>query len=396
MTWVLVFLGFSALIILHEAGHFVAAKAVGMRVEKFFLFFPPKLVSIKRGETEYGIGMIPLGGFVKITGMNPDEVHPPSDREPAKASRLTTLMEGDAAGGEDDFEPLPADIVERAYYNQPVWKRVIVIGAGPAVNIVLAFIILVVLSLTAKEAVGPDLNVERVTSDSPANGRIEPGDRVVSVDGRTLNFPDMKADDRADFFRTQIGTHSCADGVTDQGCPATTPVQIVVDRDGRKVSLAVTPTYDTEAKQVLLGVQFTPAHVEPAGNSIGDATGDALDQMWFVSSRTVTTIGRIFNTEQRKQVSGVVGTSDSLHQAFDFDTRLAIFVLALISLSLGIVNLFPFLPLDGGHIFWSVVEKLRGRPVAFSTMEKASVVGFALVMVLFFVGLSNDVGRLTN
>src|SRR5215203_1011024 len=74
MSWLLAFLGFAALIILHEFGHFIAAKATGMRVERFFLFFPPKLFSIRRGETEYGIGMIPAGGFVKITGMNPEEL----------------------------------------------------------------------------------------------------------------------------------------------------------------------------------------------------------------------------------------------------------------------------------------------------------------------------------
>src|SRR5829696_9537065 len=74
LYWVLTVAGFVFLIIIHEFGHFVAAKATGMRVERFFLFFPPKLVSIKRGETEYGIGMIPLGGFVKITGMNPEEL----------------------------------------------------------------------------------------------------------------------------------------------------------------------------------------------------------------------------------------------------------------------------------------------------------------------------------
>src|SRR6185295_11826890 len=85
MSWLLIFLGFSALIILHEFGHFIVAKWTGMRVERFFLFFPPKLVSIKRGETEYGIGMIPLGGFVKITGMNPEELEqrrPGSSPEP--------------------------------------------------------------------------------------------------------------------------------------------------------------------------------------------------------------------------------------------------------------------------------------------------------------------------
>ena len=111
MSWVLAFLGFAVLIILHEAGHFTAAKAVGMRVERFFLFFPPKVWSIKRGETEYGIGAIPLGGYVRITGMNPEE-------------------------------EIPEEVAHRAYYRQPVWKRIVVIGAGPAVNIVLAFVIL--------------------------------------------------------------------------------------------------------------------------------------------------------------------------------------------------------------------------------------------------------------
>ena len=120
MTWILAFAGFAALIILHELGHFAAAKATGMRVERFFLFFPPALISQRRGETEYGIGAIPLGGFVKITGMNPDE-------------------------------ELPPEVAPRGYYHQPVWKRIVVIGAGPAVNIVLAFLILFVLSFGARD-----------------------------------------------------------------------------------------------------------------------------------------------------------------------------------------------------------------------------------------------------
>ena len=85
MSWFLAFAGFAALIVLHEFGHFIAAKATGMRVERFFLFFPPKLVSVKRGETEYGIGAIPLGGFVKITGMNPEELEPRIRRDSEEA-----------------------------------------------------------------------------------------------------------------------------------------------------------------------------------------------------------------------------------------------------------------------------------------------------------------------
>jgi len=106
MSWLLAFVGFAALIVLHEFGHFLAAKATGMRVERFALFFGPLLVKFRRGETEYGIGPIPLGGYVRITGMNPDE-------------------------------ELPPEIAPRAYYRQPVWKRIVVIAAGPLVNLVL-------------------------------------------------------------------------------------------------------------------------------------------------------------------------------------------------------------------------------------------------------------------
>jgi RIP metalloprotease RseP len=120
MSYVLAAAGFAALIILHELGHFTAAKAVGMRVERFFLFFPPAIAKFRRGETEYGIGAIPLGGFVKITGMNPDE-------------------------------KLSAEVAPRAYYRMPVWKRIVVIAAGPAMNLLIAFVLLFGLAFGAQK-----------------------------------------------------------------------------------------------------------------------------------------------------------------------------------------------------------------------------------------------------
>src|ERR1700679_2455505 len=112
MSWVLTILGICALIVLHELGHFTVAKAVGMRVERFSLFFPPKIAGIKRGETEYMIGAIPAGGYVKITGMDPDEI-----------------------------KTLAPEVAARAYYNQPPWKRIVVILAGPGVNLLIAFLL---------------------------------------------------------------------------------------------------------------------------------------------------------------------------------------------------------------------------------------------------------------
>ena len=205
MNWVLIVLGFSALIVLHEAGHFFAAKATGMRVEKFFLFFPPTLVSVKRGETEYGIGAIPAGGYVKISGMNPDEELPP-----------------EAEG--------------RGYYDQPVWKRIVVIGAGPAVNIALAFVILYVLALGAAQ---PNGTVEKVLPDTPAAAKLHAGDEVLAVDGnRHVGVDGL---DRVVRFRNAVDSHRCA-GREVNGCRAVTAAILTVRRDGESSSSPSAPS----------------------------------------------------------------------------------------------------------------------------------------------------------
>jgi regulator of sigma E protease len=399
VTWVLVIVGFSALIILHEFGHFIVAKATGMRVERFFLFFPPKLISIKRGETEYGIGMIPLGGFVKITGMNPEELEQEEETEDwqqdPEAGRDTPqgLLSRVEASGQDpsEREQLPPDVLKRAYYNQPVWKRVAVIAAGPAMNILIAFVILFFLAFSVQQVTGPGLKIAEVTQDSAAKGQLQPGDQVVSIDGKTLSGEN--GTDRADDFRTLIGSHKCAGQQTD-GCQAAAPVTVVVDRSGQQVPLQISPRYDPGAKQVLLGVRFEPTDTGPVATTVPEAADWAVDTMWLVTSKTVSAIARIFLPEQREQLSGPVGSSRALNEAIGFSAQEAFFVLAVISLSLGVINLFPFLPLDGGHIFWSLVEKVRGRRVPFSVIERASAIGFLLILLLFVVGLSNDLGRL--
>jgi regulator of sigma E protease len=357
MNWVLIFLGFSLLIILHEAGHFFAAKATGMRVERFFLFFPPKLVSIKRGETEYGIGMIPAGGFVKISGMNPDE-------------------------------ELPEGEERRGYYRQPVWKRIVVIGAGPAVNIVLAFLILFVLALNSDK---PASTVEKVLPETPAAAAgLKPGDEILAVDGS--RYANRDSIGRIEGFREEVAAHECAGKQVD-GCRAATPVTLTVNRGGETQQIKVRPEYSGAEKRALIGFGYgtEPAHLGP-----GSAASKAGDVMWLVASRTATVFARLFEAEKRKEVSGVVGVSAVANETIDVSTERSFLLLALVSLSLGLINLFPFLPLDGGHIFWSLVEKVRGKPVPYRTMERAGALGFVLVIMLFFLGLSNDIGRLTG
>jgi regulator of sigma E protease len=356
MSWLLAFLGFAALIILHEAGHFAAAKAVGMRVERFSLFFPPLLGRVRRGETEYAVGAIPLGGYVKITGMNP-------------------------------AEEIPPEVEHRAYYRQPVWKRIVVIGAGPAVNIVLAFLLLTAyLLIWGVPRLETTNTVEALAKGGAAAQTLQVGDRVVAVDGR-------RGDPEA--LREQVATHRCAGEPVD-GCRATTAARVTVVRDGRERTFSITPIYEADVGRPLLGFTYGGERVFEPVAGLGDAVTRSADQMWFFTTTTVETIAGIFESEKRKEISGVVGSYEVTRQAITLSTDRAVFLLAVISLSLGIINLFPFLPLDGGHIFWAVAEKLRGRAIPFSVMERAGFVGFALVIALFMVGLTNDIGRLTG
>jgi len=347
------FVGFALLIILHELGHFAAAKAVGMRVERFSLFFPPLLGRVRRGETEYAIGAIPLGGYVKISGMSPDE-------------------------------DLPPEVVPRAYLNQPVWKRVVVITAGPAVNLVIAFVLIWLLLVAQGQVVGLGREVGPIDRGSPAAAVLREGDEIVSVDGVT----------EQEDMPQQIAAHICA-GQPKDGCRAVSPATLVVERDGRRRTIEVTPVYDARLGRTRLGFSFSGREYEAMG--AGEAVGESFAVMWNVTELTVTSIAKLFYDEEaRKEVSGVVGSYEVTRQSFDAEFELAVRILALISLSLAVINLFPFLPLDGGHIFWAVAEKVRGRRIPFHVMEKASVVGFVLVIALFAIGFSNDLGRLTG
>jgi len=353
MTWVLAFLGFAALIILHEFGHFAAAKKVGMRVERFALFFPPLILKRRRGETEYGVGAIPLGGYVRITGMNPNEEIPP-------------------------------DVAPRAYYRQPVWKRIVVIAAGPGMNFLICFLILFGLFLANGKALTPD-SVAARGLEAPALGVLRPGDRIVSVDGRPGDPERIAA---------QVNTHRCA-GRARAGCVAATPALVTVRRDGRTLTFRLRPRYDAtpgiRRMRIGFGYEARTATVGPA-----EAASLSVRAMWDVSAKTLDAIAGVFNPAKRKELGSVVGGYEVTRQAISLDATRALTILAFISLSLALINLFPFLPLDGGHIFWALAEKVRGRPIPFAVMERAGAIGFVLVLLLFFVGLSNDIGRLTG
>jgi regulator of sigma E protease len=367
MSWVLTLLGFMMLIVLHELGHFTAAKAVGMRVERFSLFFPPKLFGVRRGETEYMVGAIPAGGFVKITGMSPQEL-----------------------------EGLEPEAARRAYYNQSPWKRIVVILAGPGVNLVIAFLLFWAILLTGSlagtttlENLNPSVHT-RVPSTSvaviekgePADGTLRLGDRILAVDGRPVNV--------ASAIHA-ISTHRCA-GVQSEGCRAATPVQLTVERDGHRVALSVYPRYNKAAQRMLVGFGFGAT-----AKSYGPLTaaGTALGEMWGITKQTLTNIFHAFtNARDRHQISSIVGITVFTQEAVVAGAGYALVILGFVSLALAVINLFPFLPLDGGHVLWSLAEKVRGRRVSLAAMWRFSSVGIVLLAFLVINGLSNDITRL--
>jgi len=369
MSWALAILGIVVLVVLHELGHFAVAKAVGMRVERFSLFFPPTLARVRRGETEYAIGAIPAGGYVKITGMNPEEI--------------------------SGLEP---ELARRAYYMQSPWKRIAVILAGPGVNLLIAFAIFWAILASGSfngdatlanlnpsvQTVVPTTSVQAVPAGNAAYGVLRRGDRILAVDGRRATV--------ASAMHT-ISSHRCAGPLVD-GCRASTPVQLTVMRGGRLLTLSITPRYSRAVGRMLVGFNFGAA---PKHYGALAAAGVAAQEMWRTTTNLLSSIGRAFTSAQvRHQFHSIVGITELAHESVAAGTGYALVFLGFISLVLAVINLFPFLPLDGGHVAWSLAEKLRGRRISLAAMYRYSSVGIVLLLFLVINGVSNDISRISG
>jgi regulator of sigma E protease len=412
MSWAIAIGGICALIILHEFGHFAVAKLVGMRVERFSLFFPPKLVGIRRGETEYSIGALPLGGYVKITGMNPEEITP-SLREYAKqigadkarvepGPRVLMRVDDEWRDVTADLSPeAVADAAEdqrRGYFNQPPWKRIAVIAAGPGVNLVIAFVIF--WGLLWSGSVGGDITLTNLVpsiqtikpsttavlqteSGSPAARALKSGDKVLAVDGVHGAFSRISA---------QINSHRCA-GAQTADCNAATPAQITVQRGKRILTIPVRPRYDAGLKRMRIGFSYgQPKSFGPAAAGV-----TALDEMVHITGQTVGNLGKALTSSQtRKQLHSIVGISQATNTFVAAGAGYGFVIIGFVSLVLGVLNLFPFLPLDGGHIAWAIAEKIGRRRISVATMWRFSSVGIILLVFLVINGFSNDINRLAG
>ena len=402
MSIAIAILGLALLILIHEAGHFFASLAVGLRPRKFYVGFPPALVKTKRGGIEYGIGTIPLGGFVSIPGMHRPVPHDAERRferaveeNPAltgSLDRVKRALVGDdlkaSLGTLDDFERelrtrklSPAAIASAekgltelrdglgpdAYWKAATWKRLVAIAAGPAANILLAIVLFTFLFMTGSGKA--TRTVAEVVPDSPAAEiGLRPGDRLIQIDDRTVTASDIPK------------VISGSEGA---------PLVLTVVRGGEQVTLGPVSARPIE------DVYRLGFGLEGVGLGPMEAVERAFEVTGIISKEIVLSLGRLVTGEGRENVSSPIGITQASSDAVERGAENYLWVLGLISLSLALLNLLPLLPLDGGHILFSLIEGARGRFLKREIYERVSVVGLGLVLLLFFVGLSNDIGRLS-
>jgi regulator of sigma E protease len=226
--------------------------------------------------------------------------------------------------------------------------------------------------------------VESVERGSAAEGVLRPGDRIVAVDGQAVS---VQGAIRA------IGSHRCA-GTAVEGCRAATPVKLTVRRAGRLAALSVYPRYDAKAKRMLVGFGFG---LSAKAFGVVGAAGTAASSMWHLTADTLTNFFKaLTSSKARHQVSSIVGITQYAHESVVAGAGYALVFLGFISLVLAVINLFPFLPLDGGHIAWALAEKLRGRRISLMAMYRYSSVGIILLLFLVVNGISNDINRLAG
>ena len=378
--WVIFIVALLFSVMLHEAGHFATAKKFGMKVTRFFVGFGPTIWSTWRGETEYGIKALPFGGFVKIIGMHSlDDVDDPAD------------------------EP-------RSFRRQPAWQRIVVLCAGSFMHFVLAFLLIFGLALgigiendnttqlgTISSCVAANVtqldNGICTASDQPSPAKLaglKQGDKVIAFDGKPVSN------------WTQLGNAIRA-------VRPGSPVTITVLRDGKTLTLHTTLATVSGRSGGYLGI--APTVVFSPANPIRAVqyAGVAFEQVIVGSAKAVAALPgalpKLFAKDRGStaagQVSSVVGAAEATGQAvaanvgWQFKVSFVLLLIASLNIFVGVFNMLPLLPLDGGHVAVVVWERirawfarLRGRPdPGLVDMAKLLPVSFSIFMVLMFFGV---------
>jgi regulator of sigma E protease len=412
------------IILVHETGHFLVARAFGMRVLGFSIGFGRKLLGFRRGETDYKIGWIPLGGYVKLSGEDPTD-HAPDD---------------------------PKD-----FLNRPRWQRIVVYLAGPAANAVLSILLIAGLFVVGIEI--PALQsiptvIGTVEADGPgARSGLLPGDVVVAIEGRPVDrwqevaFAVMTAIGKPLAFEVERGGERVTTTVTPvrppdfdfgdagiypkilpkigslvagspaeragikvgdelfavDGRPLASPadfvahvesrvgqaVEIELVRDGQHLVLPVVPA-DQEGKG-RIGVGLTISQQFPPGRALLESVRFNLG----IAEQSLSVVGKIFKREvaARSALAGPIEIAAQSGQAARSGWKNLLYLMGVISISIGLLNLFPIPLLDGGQITILLVESAMRRDLSMAVKERIAQVGFALIVLLMVTVLWFDLSK---
>lgn len=338
------------LVFVHELGHFLLAKRLGVGVLTFSLGFGPKLIGRKWGETLYQISVFPLGGFVKLVGENPEEEVKEEDRD-------------------------------RSFSVAPIWKRALIIGSGPFFNFFLAVALFSLINIFVGIPLPPSSKIGEVSPDLPAESAgLKKGDIILSIDGKTIE----RWDDLSKIIRSSKGKN----------------LLLRVKRNAEVLEINVTPKPSTqknlfgeEVQTYIIGI--TP-YEEVAVQKVNPITavGTGILQTWNGIELTIIGIVKII---QRVIPAKEIGSPIMIaklagEQARKGVVNLALFT-AIISINLGLINLFPIPILDGGHFLFLGLEAILRRPLSIKKMEIAQQVGLIFIILLMLFAIYNDLIR---
>jgi regulator of sigma E protease len=359
------------LVLVHELGHFALAKWAGITVEEFGIGFPPRIASVRWKGTRYSLNWIPLGGFVKMLGEDGE-----IDAQRLREQGLSEAEIDQAMVGAFNRKPIPV--------------RLAVLVAGVAMNFVLgALLFAAALSLPQEIGHGP-LIVREVQAGSPAEGRLQPGDRVVTADGRSFE----RSRDLTAYVVEQARRDSGE------------PVVLGVEREGREIAVVVTPRNLTsdQINQGLgaIGFAYEPSRwvrEEPVASDPLDALATGFERAWFLATNIPLELGRAVGgilglAPDTGTARGPIGIAEETGRVLDAPVVQQLIFVGLLSVNLAVLNILPFPPLDGGRVAVTLLEGLRRRRLPAEREALIYLTGFAVLLVLVILISIQDVGRL--
>lgn len=340
-------IGLGILIIIHELGHFLVAKKTGVGVLTFSIGFGPKLFRKRIGETEYAVSALPLGGYVKMVGEDPDE----------------EVKEID---------------VQKSFSHQGLWKRTAIVAAGPLFNLLLAVAIFIGIFLAYGVRVH-NTTVAGVAPDSPAAAAgIEKGDKVVAIDGAAIS----KWDELATRIQRSGGN----------------AVLLRIERGEREMEISVRPAR-SEGRNIF-GEKQDDWRIGITGEAAIErsdpllAVGQAFYETGRYSALTLVALYKMVNGDiSPKNLGGPLLIAQMAGQQAREGLANFFYFLAILSINLGVLNFLPIPVLDGGHLFFFLVEGIIGRPLELKHRERAQQVGMVLLILVMIYAFYNDIVR---